>query len=94
MQGIYQGKHVNVLALDEVCLFTAIASTVQVFTNLNSHFLSFSLPVLHRRVKTEEPASRISAPTLLIVFVKKVSSENSAKKVTREYVWNILSILF
>ena len=83
MQGIYQGKHVNVLALDEVCLFTA---TVQVFTSLNTHFLPFSLPVLHRRVKTEEPASRISAPTLLIVFVKNVSSENSAKKVTREYV--------
>ena len=86
MQGFYQGKHVNVLALDEVCLFTAIAITVQVFTNLNSHFLSFSLPVLHRRVKTEEPASRISAPTLLTVFVKKVSLENFAKKVIHEYV--------
>ena len=48
---------------------------------LNSHFLSFSLHVLHRRVKMEEPASRILTPTLLIVFVKKVSWENFARKV-------------
>ena len=86
MQGIYQGKHVNVLALDEVCLFTAIASTVQVFTSLNSHFLSFSLHVLHRHVKTKEPASQILTPTLLIVFVEKVSWENFVRKVIHEHV--------
>ena len=52
---------------------------------LSNHFLCFSLHVLHRRVKTKEPASRILTPTLLIVFVMKVSWENFARKVIHEY---------
>ena len=53
---------------------------------INYFTFSFSLLVLPRRFKTEEPASRTSNTTLSIVFVKKVSSENIARKVMRMHV--------